>query len=45
MGERRRRAAVFAISSGIGLIGVSCRALGQIPFSIIRASAHSRYAS
>ena len=33
------------VPSGIGLIGVSSVSGGMMPFSIIRASTHSRYAS
>ena len=36
---------VSATSSGSGLIGVSCVPFGRMPFSIMRGSTHSRYAS
>ena len=38
-------AGALATSSGIGLSGVSSVPSGMMPFSIIRASTHSRYAS
>ena len=43
--QGRTMSAAFATSAGSGLSGVSSVPFGRMPFSIIRGSTHSRYAS